>query len=498
MDRGAPRARTGPADELGCGAPARRAVALAALAVLAVQAWVSDGYYHLDEYFQTVEFASHKLGITPAEDLAWEFQDRLRPFLQPAAYHVLLGGLAAAGVEDRGVALFVLRLSTALVGWAAMLLLWRALAPRVPEHRRTWLLAASSLAWCLPFFLVRTSSESLSAPLLAIGVAALLLLHRRPAIAGAAAGAAMGLSFLARYQVGFAIAGVVAWLLLVRRSARAAAACLAAVLAVAALGLVLDRWGYGAWTLTPWNYLRVNVLESKAAEVYGRAPPWFYVTALAGAHAPLSTALLAAVVAFWWRARRDVLTWATLPFFVAHTALARKEIRFLVPLMLLAVAMAALLVLDPALRPRLLDARPRLSRALRRTVVALDLAFVAVLLLVPVRHELSVQLRLRELLEDEPGAPVRVIGGLDPFLDKGRPLTFLRPPAWRPQPLASWSEAAPLAAGTLIAAPLGELPPAALRPRLELLASAAPEGVARVLARPVRRTQMKALWRVAR
>jgi phosphatidylinositol glycan class B len=57
--------------------------------VLFAQAWLSQGYFHPDEYFQTVEFASYKLGVTAQAELPWEFAERMRPFLQPATYYAL-------------------------------------------------------------------------------------------------------------------------------------------------------------------------------------------------------------------------------------------------------------------------------------------------------------------------------------------------------------------------------------------------------------------------
>jgi hypothetical protein len=202
------------------------------------------------------------------------------------------------------------------------------------------------------------------------------------------------------------------------------------------------------------------------------------------------------------RAPRDVLTWTTIPFFVGHTLLARKEVRFLVPLGILAAAMAALLVLDPRVRPSwVAAARPRARRALLVALVALDLAFVGALLLVPVRHELSVQRRLREVLAGDPRKLV-VVFGPDPFIDKRSAMAFVRPPRWQPRRVASWAEIeaqlGTSARGTLVVSPLGDLPPPGLRSRLRLLASPLPEAVARVIAKPVRRTEMKALWEVER
>lgn len=478
-----------------------RTLVAAALALLTLQAWSSDGYFFPDEWFQVVELASYKLGLTPASDLAWEFQARMRPFLQPAACAGVIAGLRAMGVEDPRVALFAIRLSGALLGAAAILLLWRALAPRLPDQRRrTWLLAAMLFTWYLPYFLVRTSSENVSGSLLAIGVAAWLLLDRRPLVGALASGLALGLAFDVRFQVAFAALGIGAWLLLVRRAGVSVAATFAAgFLAAVAFGLAVDRWGYGEWVLTPWNYLRANVIEGRADD-FGRKPATFYVTALAGAHPPLSALLLVSVALFWWWRRQDLLTWATLPFFLGHTLVGHKELRFLVPLGVLAAAMPPLLLLDPG--GRLAKARersPRLARAALSTLVALDLAFVVLLLVVPVRHDLAVQHRLREVVAGRPGEPILLLAP-DPFVDKNLPITFLRPQGWAPVRVGSWAEAdarlREAGGAAAVVALLGDLPPADVRARwgLALAASPLPEWAARPLARPIRKTHMRAVW----
>lgn len=51
--------------------------------VFFITAWKSDGYYHADEHYQLIEFAGKILGTHQPEELAWEYNARLRPALQP-------------------------------------------------------------------------------------------------------------------------------------------------------------------------------------------------------------------------------------------------------------------------------------------------------------------------------------------------------------------------------------------------------------------------------
>ena len=58
--------------------------AAVSLFLISVAAYFSYGFYHLDEYYQILEYTSFKLGKTPAAELAWEYHCQSRPWMQPA------------------------------------------------------------------------------------------------------------------------------------------------------------------------------------------------------------------------------------------------------------------------------------------------------------------------------------------------------------------------------------------------------------------------------
>lgn len=484
----------------------RIALAAAALCLYCFAAWRSVGFHHPDEYFQTIEFASEKLGRTHAAFLPWEHGHRLRPYLQPAAYAATARALAAAGASAPSAAMLAFRLGSALLNLGALLLLWAALARRLPEGRaRTWLLAACLFTFSLPYLAVRTSSESVSGAFLTAGVAAFLLLEARPVRAGLVAGLLLGLAFDARYQLGLCVAGFGAWLLLVRRAVRPLLALAAGVALVAALGLVVDRWGYGVWTLTPWNYLRANLIEGRA-NAFGTAPFYQYVVDLAATWPPLPALAGLAVVVFWLRARRDPLTWTTAPLVLGHSALAHKELRFLFPLAPLAAAMAALLVLDPALRSSWGPRWRRWARPAAGVLVALNLVWLAGSLALPVMHDLTVQGALWDVARRTPGAQVYVIGeNAAPFwdFDAHLQMPYLRPPQWKEERLDGWEELeARLGASSGPAWAVSLLtrgPPPAVRARLgvECADAAVPEWATPYVGSDHIRVRLRGLWRIA-
>ena len=277
---------------------ARRAAWLVAggLAVVVASAWFNRGFLSYDEHFQILEFAWYKLGRAPAETLAWEFREQMRPGLQPLMAVWAARGVEAIGVSSPFVLAFLLRLASGLLGvWVSLAVATRVLPEIRSERLKVVLVAGSMFLWFLPFAHVRFSADNWGGLLFFAGLCLLLdavgeagadaratwRWGGRPGppgsvAAAAAAGLLWGFAFYFRYQIGFSIAGAGCWLLFVRRARPAVLAALALSFLVAcAAGALADRWLYDAWVFTPYEYVRANLIEGKAAG-FGVEPWWFY------------------------------------------------------------------------------------------------------------------------------------------------------------------------------------------------------------------------------
>lgn len=325
---------------------------LAASLVLTLATAVgSYAYFHIDEYFQVLELARWKLGLAPAWALPWEHAERMRPWLQPAAY-VLVGKALGPLARDPFAFGLACRLVTGLVSWAALARFVRATLPLVgTEDEQRLHVRVLTLAGFLPYLFVRTSSETASMAALTAAVAVLLegcdreLVWRGALARLFACGALLGLAFEARYQTAIAAAGLLAWLAVVARAGLRACATLAlgGLLVVGASALV-DAWGYGAPAFPPLAYARTNLLEG-AASLFGADPPFSYLwMSPANVFLPVVVALLVLVPLAWFRAPRHPLTWTTLPFVVVHNLLSHKEERFLFPVAVLALGLVVVAV----------------------------------------------------------------------------------------------------------------------------------------------------------
>jgi phosphatidylinositol glycan class B len=244
-----------------------RTVLIVALALHLSAALLSVGYYAADEHFQILEFAGLKLGINQPEDLPWEYPTRMRPALQPAMAYAAIKALSAVGIRNPFDQVTFLRLVSALASLLGIFLLIRAFIPEFTSERlKRWLVYLSLLLWFMPFQHVRFCSETWSGLAFFMGLALLWPAVRdrdqNAVTPDLAIGLLFGASFLFRYQAGIWVAALFLWLLIRRhnqapRLIRLATGSLLAI----GVGVLIDRWFYGAWTLTAWNYLKLNLIS---------------------------------------------------------------------------------------------------------------------------------------------------------------------------------------------------------------------------------------------
>jgi phosphatidylinositol glycan class B len=311
--------------------------------VTIVTAWFSNTFYFPDEHYQVLEFMGHKLGISPASALPWEFAARIRPWFQPFVYFLIAKPLLALGFKDMFGIVLVLRLLTGALSLAALAGFARAVLPTIEgEDEKRAFIRYLPLFGFLPYLFVRTSSETFSAAFFALGLAAAL--GGKTAARLVLAGLLCGLAFESRYQTGLMGIGLFAWLAVISRvRADGLAAFVGGGLVALLVGLLCDRWGYGAWAFPPLGYVDVNLVQGVAAHQFGREPVFAYLYLLpAQIFFAITLVVMAGMVAMWLRNSRHVLTWATLPFVLAHVLIAHKEARFLFPLAIVATAFPVL------------------------------------------------------------------------------------------------------------------------------------------------------------
>ena len=199
---------------------------------------------------------------------------------------------------------------------------------------------ASYLLWFVPYLSVRFSSENYSAAFLLIGIYFLLKdLGLKNILL---ASIFLGFAVLFRFQMGLAVVGIYLWLLL-RSSARFSHIALStlAFLSIIAFGSFLDFLFYNELIFTPLNYLKLNLIEGKAAS-FGTDPWWFYIAnSLLITIPPISVVLMIFFILGLGKLKNDIFTWALIPFVLVHFFIGHKEMRFLFPMSYLFIFIAA-------------------------------------------------------------------------------------------------------------------------------------------------------------
>lgn len=301
----------------------------------ALAAFFSAGYFHFDEHYQILEFAGYKLGVTPYDQLTWEYEARIRPTLQPVLVMAVWNGLDLLGLANPFWVVTLLRFLSAGLSLVATWQLIRLYQPEISyEPLRQWLAPLSLLAWMVVFNHVRFSSENWSGIFFLMAYCLLLALPNAKPGRYLAAGALLGLSFVCRYQSAFLIAGLGVWLWLMRRDPFWKLSLMTvSALAVAGLGILLDSWFYGELTVSAWHYFEQNLIHGKAAE-YGVFPWWFYFQSVfLNLIPPFSLVYLGGWLLVNRYEYKSALVWTTLPFLIIHFIIGHKEGRFLFPIL---------------------------------------------------------------------------------------------------------------------------------------------------------------------
>jgi phosphatidylinositol glycan class B len=180
---------------------------------------------------------------------------------------------------------------------------------------------------------VRFSSENWSGTSFIIAFALFFTVKKHNVLSCIYIGLLLGFSFIIRYQSGFLIAGFLAWIIIIKKEKLINIfAITIAIILVVFLGILSDRWFYGEWTITAWNYFDVNILQDIISG-FG-IKPWYYypLTFFIQGIPPFSLLFIFSLIIFLIFKRTSPVTWSILPFLVIHFIIGHKEMRFLFPI----------------------------------------------------------------------------------------------------------------------------------------------------------------------
>lgn len=316
-------------------------------------AYLSSGYFHFDEHYQIIEFAGIKDGTNTAKDLTWEYQAQIRPAIQPTISYLIFKTCNLLSITNPYDKAFVLRLITSLLSVIAIYFFTNSCKNIVLKKYWKPFVLLSYFIWFLPFINVRFSSETWSGIILLLALA-LVIRENRSYTSYFMLGSLLGLSFLFRFQMAIPILGLVLWILFIRKeSIPKIGLILLSGLILVLIGVFIDRWFYGNWTFTFWNYFNENIIEGKAKE-FGTSP-WYYYFYVIFIYSffPFGILILTAFLILTFKKFNSVFIWTILPFLIVHTFISHKEMRFLFPIINLVPIVIILALQEVSLKSRI-------------------------------------------------------------------------------------------------------------------------------------------------
>lgn len=315
------------------------AYAFLAVVIAGITSRTNFGHLCGDEYSQILEFAAWKMGHVNYSDLRlWEFESRMRPSIQIWMVVGVFRFLELFGSDANPfLASYLLNFLGGLLGIVSIVVFTGAFITRINPKYRDWFVLLSLFSWLVLYTNTHFNSENISGHLLLLAVGLLYGRIDRPGVLPiTACGLLLGLSFSCRFQLGFGIAGLLAWFFLSARRGKVIGLwvllCASLLASVLVFGIVADYFFYGEFVIAPFNYYTQNIGTGKMDRLFGTAP-WYAYIPLVSIYLPFGPAYVLSTVNHLLRHRNDILTFIIAPFVLFHCMIGHKEVRFMLPLL---------------------------------------------------------------------------------------------------------------------------------------------------------------------
>jgi len=312
-------------------------ILLTALIVHIIQAVQAIGYFHPDQHFSIIEFGSYKLGLTSADQMAWEFPNKARTTIQ---VYLFLGFYHIMDLLSLGDAYTSLKILRVIVVLLNFVLFNYIIIKEFKNNNQTLLiiiLLVGNFSWFFPYYRTLYNSENFGA-IVYFGSLLLLQHYKSKSLKInhlILVGFLLSLSIYFRFQMIFAMTGLGIWLLFYKRlQLKYIIALSGGFLIGVGINTLIDSLYYGDFNFIPYNYLKINIIDGRAAGM-GTSPFWYYLADLA---VVLSAPLLSFIFLFYVfkgfiKKFRNPYVLSVIFFLLFHFMVGHKEERFLFPVL---------------------------------------------------------------------------------------------------------------------------------------------------------------------
>ncbi len=309
---------------------AKRVYLLSSIVFL-ITAIFSIGFLHPDEQYYTLDFAFFKLGILDHLQ-TWELDTKIRPWTLPYLYVLLLAPLKFAGIENPFTLALIARVLSSAISLFTLVKFVSVFKEKLSHDQGKLFTLFTLFFWPIVFMSARTSSDNISTCFLILGISITLKeLTKKNLLLG---GLLLGIAFSLRHQTGILSLAFGLWILFAKKMCPItwikffASTILIGVLS----GIALDSLGYGSFTLTPLNYLNENLIKDKISS-FGVSPWWGYFSLILKNLNIFGLILIASTLVYIRKFPKSLESVLVLTFFIFHSMIGHKELRFIYPLL---------------------------------------------------------------------------------------------------------------------------------------------------------------------
>ncbi len=311
-------------------------ILLFALVIHVIQAIQAVGYFHPDQHFSIIEFASYKLGFSSADQMAWEFPNKVRPTMQVYLFLGFYQLMDLLNLGDAYTSLTILRLFVVLLNF----ILFNYIIFREFKSENQILLIiillVANFSWFYPYNKTLFNSENFGA-IFYFGSILLYQHFKSKSIKIPhlfLIGFLLSLSFYFRFQMGFAMIGLGIWFLFYEKlKVNHILALSSGFLLGVGLNTLIDSLYYGDFNFIPFTYWKINIIDKRAANL-GTSSFLYYIVELA----LILTAPLLSIILLYYLFRGffkkfgNPYVLSVISFLLIHFIIGHKEERFLFPI----------------------------------------------------------------------------------------------------------------------------------------------------------------------
>ncbi len=302
------------------------------------------GFYNDDEHFQILEPVAYLLGlndflIDDRSGLYWEWHSshRVRPWLQPNLYYLIILLLKNFGLNDPFIWNQSIRFFNGILGIGSVLYLFYSLKDYFFKNNTLYIYILFFSFWFFPFLHTRTSSESLSIILFCFAFAFLLKFFDKSEInynKGICIffGFILGLSIVVRPQMLFTIIPIFLWIILYRFDFNKIFLVSVGFLLSISFGLYVDYLNWGFVTNTYLQIYNLQINQGRLSS-FGSDPWWFYIVTILKDLAPIfSLFFIISLFFYFYKNPKSIFTTMIIGTFLILILFQHKETRFIFPI----------------------------------------------------------------------------------------------------------------------------------------------------------------------